>query len=114
MNDFLQQWLAARVNAPGALGAGIRLPDGLCVYQNTEEQFLAEKIGNLLHQLAQTQSQFSETNLAPQWSTWVFTQGKVRCVARPDGLLLAIAVRTDTAAAQNLDLLATEFLALHF
>ncbi len=112
MNDFLQQWLAARVNAPGTLGAGIRLPDGLCVYQNTDEQFPAEKIGNLLHQLGQAQPQFSETNLAPQWSTWIFEQGKVRCVERPDGWLLAIAVRADTDAAQNLDLLSAEFLAL--
>jgi hypothetical protein len=114
MTEIFQSWLAKHVNAPGSLGAGIHLPDGACVCHSSDEHFPVEKIEKILQQLAAAQSQFSGPELTPQWSTWVFDQGKVRCVLRPDGLLLGVAVRNDTDAAQNLDALSTEFLALQF
>jgi hypothetical protein len=114
MNETLQQWLAANVNAPGTLGGGVRLPDGSCICQSLDEQFPPEKIEKILQQLAQAQSQLLEANFSPEWSTWVFEQGKIRSIARADGLLLAIAVRTETDAALNLDKISTEFLALEF
>ncbi len=112
MNETLQKWLTANVNAPGTLGGGVRLPDGVCVCQSLDEQFPPEKIEKILQQLAQ--AQLLEADLAPQWNTWVFGQGKIRCVIRADGLLLAITVRTETDAVQNLDKISNEFLALEF
>lgn len=114
MNERLQQWLVERINAPGTLGAGIRLPDGACVGHSLDEHFSTEKIGKVLQQLAVAQPPLAEAGLGSRWNTWVFDQGKIRCVLRPDGLLLGLAVRNDTDAAQNLDPLSTEFLALQF
>jgi hypothetical protein len=114
MNDFFHQWLAAHANASGTLGGGIRLADGTCVCESSGEHFPPEQIEKLLQQLAQTQPQFSGADLAPRWNTWVFEQGKIRCVVRADGLLLGLAVRTETDAAQSLDKISSEFLALQF
>jgi hypothetical protein len=112
MNEQLQKWLADRLTAPGTLGGGVYLPDGSCVCQSADEHFPAEKIEKVLQQLAQSQPQLSEAGLAPRWSTWVFEQGKIRCVVRPDGLIFGLAVRVDTDAARTLNALSTEFLAL--
>jgi hypothetical protein len=112
MNEILQKWLADRVNAPGTLGAGVYLTDGSSVCQSWDEQFPAVKIEKVLLQLAQSQPQLAEAGLTPRWSTWVFEQGKLRCVARPDGLIFGFAVRTETDAAQNLNQLSNDFLAL--
>ncbi|MGC9940256.1 MAG: hypothetical protein ABSE48_00375 [Verrucomicrobiota bacterium] len=112
MNEILQKWLADRANAPGTLGAGIYSPDGSSVCHSMDEQFAATQIEKVLHQLAQSQPQLPEAGLTPRWSTWVFEQGKIRCVLRADGLLFGLAVRTDTDAAQNLNQLSRDFLAL--
>jgi hypothetical protein len=114
MNEALQKWIAARVTTPGTLGAGIYLPDGSSVCQSADEQFPSEKIEKILQQLARLQLQLSGDSLAPRWSTWAFEQGKLRCVVRADGLLFGLAVRNDTDAAQNLNQLSNEFLALEF
>jgi hypothetical protein len=114
MNELFQRWLAANVNAPGTLGGGIHLPDGFCICQSFDEHFPSEKIEKILRQLASAQMLLPEAGLAPRWNTWVFEQGKIRCVARPDGLLLGVAVRVETDAAQKLDKVSDEFLALQF
>jgi hypothetical protein len=112
MNEVLQKWLADHLTAPGTLGGGIYLPDGSSVCHSTDEQFPAEKIERVLQQLAQSQPQLAEAALTPRWSTWMFELGKLRCVARPDGLLFGLAVRVETDAAQTLDQLSNDFLAL--
>ncbi len=112
MNDLLKKWLKDRANATGTLGAGVYLPDGSSVCRSSDDQFSDEKIQKVLQQLMQSQPQFSEAGLTPRWSTWVFEQGKLRCVVRPDGLLFALVVRSDTDAALNLNQLSTDFLAL--
>jgi hypothetical protein len=112
MNETLQKWLAERLTAPGTLGGGISLADGTCLCHSVDEQFPAEKIERVLQQLAQSQPPLADTSLAPRWSTWLFEQGKVRCVVRPDGLLLGLAVRVDTDAARALNTLSDDFLAL--
>lgn len=112
MREFLQKWLADRANAPGTLGSGVYLSDGSSVCHSTDEQFPAERIERVLQHLILSPPQLSEAGLTPRWSTWVFEQGKVRCVARPDGLFFALAVRVDTEAAQNLNQWSREFLSL--
>jgi hypothetical protein len=49
---------------------------------------------------------------APRWSTWVFEQGLIRLVERPDQSLLAMVVRHDSDAALKLDGICQEFLGL--
>jgi hypothetical protein len=112
MNEVLQKWLTDRLTAPGTLGGGVYLPDGSSVCHSTDEQFPLEKIERVLQQLAPSQPQLSEAGLTPRWSTWIFEQGKLRCVARPDGLLFAVAARVETDAAQTLNQLSQDFLAL--
>lgn len=112
MNETLQAWLDACVGAPGTLGGGIRLPDGSIVSRSTDENFPPERIERVLAQLGEFQPQLSAAIPAPRASTWLFEQGRIRCVMRPDGCLLGIAVRSETEAVGKLDEITDAFLAL--
>ena len=112
MNAAIQQWLDARAVAPGMLACGVRESENLCLCHSADRGCPPEKMEKILHQLADAQPWLFKDAPAPRWSTWTFEQGKLRIVHRADGLLLGLAVRVDTDAAQNLDVLSEEFLAL--
>jgi hypothetical protein len=111
MNDAFSQWLAAHAAAPGLLACGIRASEISCVCHAASEKCSAEKMEKILHQLADAQPWLFNGLLAPRWSTWTFEHGQIRSVNRPDGFLLGLVAAPD-AAAQQLDQLAEEFLAL--
>jgi hypothetical protein len=112
MNEIFQQWLAARGTANGMLVSGIRRPAGQCLCQGNARSFPTEQLEKILHFFAGSGLQFPEGSGIPIWSKWVFDEGQVCFVGRPDGSLLALVVRPETDAAQNLGALAGEFLAL--
>jgi hypothetical protein len=114
VNPSLDEWLAACAANSGMLGCGIRLPDSTCFSHTAEEIFPPQRMDEALNFLADSFTSFQERGLAPRWLTWTFEKGRVRLIARPDGLLLALAAQPDSVAAQNLDQLAEEFLALDF
>jgi hypothetical protein len=89
MNETLQAWIDACVRTPGTLGGGIRHPDGWMVCRSADENFPAEQIERVLAQLAEFQPHLPAAIPAPLSSTWLFEQGRIRCVVRPDGGLLA-------------------------
>jgi hypothetical protein len=112
MNETLQAWIDACVGTPGTLGGGIRLPDGSMVSRSADENFPPERIERVLAHLAEFQPQLPAAIPAPLASTWLFEQGRIRCVVRPDGCLLALAVRSESEALGKLDQLTEAFLAL--
>jgi hypothetical protein len=112
MNEALQQWFEACMNAPGILGAGLMRPDGSSVCRSTDETFPDTKVERVMELLAQLQPELTSVISSPRWSTWQFEQGKIRCVSRPDGWLLGLAVRPETEAANNLNKISDAFLAL--
>lgn len=112
MNEALKQWLANRAAVSGLLACGVRATEFLCLCHGDEQNCPPEKMEKILHQIADAQPWLFQGGPAPRWSTWTFEQGQLRIVNRPDGLLLGLAVRVDTDAAQSLDLLSEEFLAL--
>lgn len=112
MNEALQQWFDACMTAPGMVGGGMRRPDGTSVCRSADETFPGEKMERVLEVLAQFQPHLADTIAVPRWSTWQFEQGRIRCVARPDGWLLGLAVRPETEAANQLDQVSEAFLAL--
>ncbi len=112
MNESFQAWIDACVGTPGTLGGGIRLPDGSMACRSADENFPPERIERVLSQLAEFQPQLPAAISAPLSSTWLFEQGRIRCVARPDGCLLALAVRSETEALAKLDQITDAFLAL--
>jgi len=114
MNAILQQWLEAHAAVSSVPGAGILLPDGNFLCHSNGENFSPEKIGRILQQFAGTQINLFEPDLAPRWSTWVFEQGKIRFVARADGLLLGFAMYADPDDIRKLDRVSAEFLTLTF
>jgi hypothetical protein len=114
VNPSLHEWLAACAAHSGMLGCGIRQPDATGFSHTAEEIFPHQRMDEALNFLADAFASFQERGLAPRWLTWTFEKGRVRLVARPDGLLLALAAQPDSVAAQNLDQLAEEFLALKF
>lgn len=111
MNETLKQWLAARAAVPGLLACGVRVSEILCVCHGLSAKCPAEKMEKILHQLADAQPWLFNDGLTPRWTTWTFEQGQIRIVNRTDGLLFGLLAAPD-AAAQNLDLLSEEFLAL--
>jgi hypothetical protein len=114
MNPSLNQWLAACAANSGMLGCGIRRPDRTCFSHTAEEIFPHQRMDESLNFLADSFTSFQERGFTPRWLTWTFENGRVRLVARADGLVLGLAAQPDSAAAQKFDQLAEEFLALDF
>jgi hypothetical protein len=112
MNKMINQWFASCALAPGTLGCGVRLPDGTCVSQSFNENCPRERLDLALQSLGDSLLSFTAHRLAPRWLTWTFEQGQLRVALRPDGLLLGLAIQPNSPAAENLDLLTEEFLAL--
>jgi hypothetical protein len=69
-------------------------------------------MGEILTVLQKTPQVPGAVQGVARWHTWIFANGKIRYVLRPDGWIFAIAVRTNSDAAQVLDPLTEEFLAL--
>jgi hypothetical protein len=112
MNEKFNQWLAGCALAPGLLGGGLRLLDGTCVTQSFDKTCPPERFDEALRCLGDSLPSLSAHGLVPRWQTWTFEKGHMRLAERPDGLLLGLVVQPDSPAAQNLDLLTEEFLAL--
>jgi hypothetical protein len=112
MNEAIKEWLVAHAEVQGLLGCGVRTPANLCVCHGHDQNCPPEKMEKMLNQIAEAQPWLFQDGALPRWMTWTFEYGQIRFVNRPDGMLLGLAVRVDTDAAQHLDQLAGEFLAL--
>jgi len=113
MNDAINQWFASCAVVPGILGCGVCLPDGTCVSHSFHDACPRERLDQALQSLGDSLPSFSTHGLAPRWLTWTFEQGQLRVALRPDGLLFGLAIQPNSPAAENLDLLTEELLALN-
>lgn len=112
MNDALTEWLAGCALIPGMLGCGVRYPNQTCLCYSFSEDCSRERLSNMLNSLAGASTRFSAQKPASLLLTWTFTEGMVRLVVRPDGVMLGIAGASDTLAPENLKQVTEEFLAL--
>jgi len=112
MNEKLRQWLEGCALAPGLLGGGVRLPDGNMVSHSFNENCPLDRFEEILRCLVDSQPAFSTHGLKPRWLTWIFEKTQIRLAQRADGLLLGLALQSNSPAADNLDLLTEEFLNL--
>ncbi len=112
MKDPVKEWLPQRVNAAGVLACGLRRPNGKFAAQCADASCPPAVMENLLRQLDSSRVLFTAENPLPRWVTFNFDQGQIRFVVRPDGWQFAVVVRPETDAAQQLDMLSAEFLAL--
>jgi hypothetical protein len=112
MNDALNEWLASCALMPGMLGCGVRFPDQVCLSYSFNEACSRERMDETLNSLAGMLTRFSDQKPAPPLLTWTFTEGLVRLVVRPDGVMLGIACASDELAVENLKQVTEEFLAL--
>jgi hypothetical protein len=113
MNDVINQWFASCALAPGILGCAVRLPDGTNVSQSFHSSCPDERLQLALQSMGDSLSSFSAHGLTPRWLTWTFEQGQLRVALHPDGVILGLAIQTNSPAAENMDLLTEEFLALN-
>jgi hypothetical protein len=113
MNQMIIEWFASCALAPGILGCGVRLPDGTCVSQSFSDDCPRERLDQALQTFGESFSTFTVHGLEPRWLTWTFERGQLRVARRPDGLLLGLAIQPNSPAAENMDLLTEEFLALN-
>jgi hypothetical protein len=118
MNELFQQWLDGRLSVPGMIACGVASSaaaagDAAGACWSKDANFPAEKMGEILTILQNAAQVPGAAPGAIRWHTWVFANGKIRYVIRPDGWIFAIAVRVNSDAAQVLDPLTEEFLALH-
>jgi hypothetical protein len=122
MNEYFHQWLDARVTVPGMLACGIisvnMLDSGIGLAnanagcRSADPGFSPDQMAQVLHSLQDTPTAPETESSALKWRTWVFANGKIRSVLRPDGLLFAAAVLLNSNADQLLDPLTEEFLSL--
>jgi hypothetical protein len=112
MSELFQQWLDARFSVPGMIACAVAAPDATGSCRSTDANFSVEQMGEVVQLLQETPPLPGAKPEEIRWHTWVFTSGKIRAVKRPDGWLFAAAVRTNSDAAQILDPLSEEFIAL--
>jgi hypothetical protein len=112
MKNFAEQWLAGRASPPGMLACGVRRPDGKLVCRDLDEICPPGTMEKILGQFDGLRVALFSGWLAPRWCTWVFEQGHVRYVARPDGWLLGLIARSESDAVPKLDPLSAEFISL--
>jgi len=113
MKTLTSEWLAGRATAPGLLGCGIGEPNGDWLCQCADAAGCpTEKLEQIIPQLTEAGQWLASDDRPPQSHTWTFAEGKIRAVTRPDGWTLVAVTRADAAAAQTLDALTAEFLAL--
>ncbi|HEX3624532.1 MAG TPA: hypothetical protein VH280_03810 [Verrucomicrobiae bacterium] len=122
MNDILNQWLDSRLSVPGMLACGIASANmldsgvgtdaakGFC--RSNDANFSVSQMAHILRLLQDTPTAPDTDISALKWRTWTFTNGKIRSVIRPDGWIFAAVVLANSDAAQILDPLTEEFLAL--
>jgi hypothetical protein len=112
MSTNAKKWLADRAAPPGMLAGGMRRPDGNLICQTLDESYPVGKMEKILGQFEGLHAEWSASQPVPRWSTWTFEQGQIRFVARPDGWVLGLVSRMDSAAQPQLDPLSQEFLSL--
>jgi hypothetical protein len=112
MNELFQQWLDGRLSVPGMIACGVASSEAAGACWSKDANFPAEKMGEILTVLQNTVPVPGAGQGGIRWHTWIFANGKIRYVLRPDGWIFAIAVRANSDAAQVLDPLTEEFLAL--
>jgi hypothetical protein len=112
MKNPAQEWLAGRASPPGMLACGLRGPDGNSTCHSLEETCNAGVMDQILGEFDGQRAAIFPDGLAPRWFTWVFEQGQIRFVWRPDGWLLGLVARLDSDAASKFDPLSAEFLSL--
>ena len=113
MNTLVSQWLTGRATLAGMLGGGVGEPGGGWFCQSVDKTNCPpEKLENIIRQIGTVNQLLAADGLSPHSHTWVFAQGKIRSVTRPDGWTLVVVTRADAAATRTLNVLASEFLAL--
>jgi hypothetical protein len=112
MNAKIKQWLDGCALAPGLLGGGVRLRDGTCFSHSYNESYPRERLEEAMRCLGDSLPSFTTHGLMPRWLTWTFEKGQIRLAERADGLLLCLAIQSNSPAAENLDLLTEEFFKL--
>jgi len=113
MNDLLESWLAARLSVPGMIICGVSpAPDAPGTCRSTDENIPAETMSQIFVLLRKNAVVPGAESAGVRWHTWVFANGKIRSAVREDGWIFAAAVRANSEAAQILDPLTEEFLAL--
>lgn len=105
--------LPEHVNPAGVLASGLRRPNGKIICQGADAACPPARMEKIFRQLAAARALFAAENPFPRWLAFAFEHGQIRLVVRPEGWLFAIALRPETDAAQNLDALSAEFLALN-
>ncbi|HTR40990.1 MAG TPA: hypothetical protein VMH87_05190 [Pseudomonadales bacterium] len=112
MNELLQQWLDARLLVPGMIACGVATHETTGACRSADANFPPDIMTQIL-KLLQTAGAVPGADASTvRWHTWIYTNGKIRCATRPDGWTFAAAVRANSDAAQILDPLTEEFLAL--
>ena len=112
MKDPIKEWLPQRLTPMWMLACAMRRPTGKISAQCADASCPPAAMENLLRQLDGGRVLLAQENPPPRWLTYGFEHAQLRHAVRPDGWQLAVLVRPETEAAQNLDAICDEFLAL--
>ena len=113
MRTLASQWLAGRATLAGLMGGAVGEPGGGWFCQSVDKTNCPPgKLENMIRQIGNVNQLLATAGLSPLSHTWIFAQGNIRSVTRPDGWTLVVVTRADAASARTLNVLAAEFLAL--
>ncbi len=112
MTPALDQWLSRCARSSGTFGCAVQLPGQAAVIRSFNDRFPPASLAEALGCLAESAGVISGHGLLPRWFTWCFELGQLRAVLRADGALFLILLQPESPAAQTLETLTREFLAL--
>jgi hypothetical protein len=112
MIELFQQWLESRLSVPGIIACGVVEDSAGGICRSADPNFPPERMGEIIRLMQDAAPLPAVPSSEVRWHTWVFTNGKIRLVIRPDGWVLGVAVRVNSDAALILEPLTEEFLTL--
>ncbi|MBC8001949.1 MAG: hypothetical protein H7X97_05115 [Opitutaceae bacterium] len=104
MKNSLNQWMPASAEFQGFLACGVRFPDQTVISHTTLADLEPATIEIALRGLADTFQVLDVHRIPASRFRWVYQQGFVHCVQRPDNILLGVftsRVDLDAAALES-------------
>jgi hypothetical protein len=105
-----QGWLEKAANYSGILACGVRLSNQSMAVKSFDESFPEARLKDLLLCLTEVAFGLRNSQLGGSRLRWVFEQGQLCSLRRPDGALAVLALSKDPNAAAAVEELFAEFL----
>ena len=112
MKDAFNQWMTAAAEFQGFMACGVRFPDQTVMTHTTLDDLEPPTIEIALRGLADTFQVLEVHRIPATRFRWVYQQGSLYCIQRPDKILLGVFTSRSDLDASALESFINGFLSL--